>query len=190
MAELSYSCDVSQGFNFQGDFQKPVGHINTLSIAGNLLAEDLTIPDPENWSAETTNVVGVVSDLYWEGGYADSVQFTCQVSNANKNTLAAFEHSAMSDILVEFSFTIYDFSPEDKKYYQCLHTGGQTLNGSVEKSKGVFSMDIDTEESVEVAAPRNFSFSLGVMPQDIAQEIHLAMSAGDKLVKRWGVGQA
>ena len=36
-------------------------------------------------------------------------------------------------------------------------------------------------------SPKNFTFNLGVMPEDKAQEAHLAMSVSDKLVKKWGI---
>ncbi len=48
-------------------------------------------------------------------------------------------------------------------------------------------MSIDMDQSMEVVSPKNFNFNLGVMPQDIAMEIHLAVSVTDKFVKKWGV---
>ncbi len=187
MAELSYSCDVSQAFNFQKDVQSMVGHINKLKVANKQLAEDIAITDPENVTGDPVKVVGVVSGMYWQGGYAEPIQFGCQVSNANKLTLAVLSHSEMSDTTVEVSYTIYDYDPDEKKYYKCFHTDGAVLKGLVEKSGGELSISIDTDQSQEVMSPKNFSFSLGVMPEDKAQEAHLAMSVSDKLVKVWGV---
>jgi hypothetical protein len=187
MAELSYSCDVSQAFNFQKDVQTSVGHINKLKVSNKKLAEDIAITDPENVTGDPVKVVGVVSGMYWQGGYAEPIQFGCQVSNANKLTLAVLSHSEMSDTTVEVSFTIYDYDPDEKKYYKCFHTDGAVLKGLVEKSGGELNISIETDQSMEVMSPKNFAFALGVMPEDEAQEAHLAMSVSDKLVKVWGV---
>jgi hypothetical protein len=187
MAELSYSCDVSQAFNFQKDVQTPVGHINKLKIADKQMAADIAITDPEKVTGDPIKVVGVVSGMYWAGGYADGIQFGCQVSNANKLTLAVLSHSEMSNTSVRVSFTIYDYDPDEKKYYKCFHTDGAELEGLVEKSGGELAIEIDTDQSEEVMSPKNFTFNLGVMPEDKAQEAHLAMSVSDKLVKKWGI---
>ena len=48
-------------------------------------------------------------------------------------------------------------------------------------------MTIDPDQSMEVAHPINFKFTLGVMPVDLAQSLHLATSVIDKFVKQWGV---
>ena len=40
---------------------------------------------------------------------------------------------------------------------------------------------------MEVVSPKNYNFSLGVMPQDKNMEIHIAVSTSDKFVKKWGV---
>ena len=187
MAELNFSCDVSQGFNFQRDVQTPVGHINKLKVADKELAEDIAITDPENVTGDPVKVVGIISSMYWRGGYADPIQFGCQVSNANKLTLAVLSHSELSDTTVEVSYTNYDYDPDEKKYYKCFHTDGAVLKGLIEKAGGELAIEIDTEQSMEVVSPKNFAFTLGVMPEDMAQDTHLAMSVSDKLVKKWGI---
>jgi hypothetical protein len=187
MAELSYSCDVSQGFNFQKDQQTPVGHINKLKIAGKELAADMAVTNPEAVAGDKVKVVGVVSGVFWGGGYADPIQFNCQVSNPNKKTLALLAHQEMANTMVEFVFTIYDYDPDEKKYYKCFHSNDAVLKGLVLKSGGALSIHIDMEQSAEVVSPKNFSMDLGVMPEDLEQETHMAMSVSDKLVKRWGV---
>lgn len=188
MAEVSYSCDVSQGFNFQKDEQLVVGHINKVKIGDKQLTEDIGVTDPENVTGDKLDVVGIASSVYWGGGYADLIEFSCQVSNANKKTLAVLTHSEMSDTTVELCFTVYDYDPDEAKYYKCFHTDDDNLEGLVAKSGGRLAVEIDTEQAVEVVSPKNFTFSLGVMPVDKEQDTHVAMSVSDKLVKRWGVG--
>jgi len=187
MAELNYYCDVSQGFNFQKDQQTPVGHINKLKVAGKELAADMAVTDPENVTGDKVKVVGVVSGMNWKGGYADSIEFSCQVSNPNKKTLAVLTHSEMANTMVEFVFTIYDYDPDEKKYYKCFHSNDAVLKGLVQKSGGRLHIRIDSDQSEEVISPKNFSFRLSVMPEDLQQDTHMAMSVSDKLVKRWGV---
>ena len=187
MAETSFSCDVSQGFNFKKDAQDIVGHISKLKIGEKDMDVDLAVTNPEDLAGDKIKVVGVVSDIYWEGGFAQPIQFSCQVSNANKKTLAILTNTEMSNTTVEFAFEIYDYDPDEKKYYKAFHTDGAAIKGLVEKSGGSLSIAISTDQSMEVMSPNNFTLSLGVMPEDTEQETHLAFSVSDKLVKRWGV---
>lgn len=187
MAETSFSCDVSQGFNFKKDAQDIVGHISKLKIGDKDMEVDLGVTNPEDLAGDKIKVVGVASDIYWEGGFAEPIQFTCQVSNANKKTLAILTNTEMSNTTVEFAFEIYDYDPDEKKYYKAFHTDGKAIKGLVQKSGGSLSIAISTDQSTEVMSPNNFTLSLGVMPEDTEQETHLAFSVSDKVVKRWGV---
>ena len=186
MAELSFNCSVSQGFNFQKDEQILVGHLNTITIGGDPLVADLNITNPEESSA-LVKVVGIISGIYWSGGYADPVQINCQVSNANKVTIATLTHKSLSNTEVIFKFNIYDYDPKEKKYYKCFHSGDTDLNGLVEKSGGELAISIDMDQSMEIVSPKNFGFSIGIMPQDQDMGIHIATSVSAKFVKKWGV---
>lgn len=186
MAELSYSCSVSQGFNFQKDEQPLVGHINSLKIGDQDLKSDFQVTDPLDVS-KLLPVFGVISSIYWGGGYSDPVQFGCQVSTPNKNLLATLQHKTLSNTEVAFSFTIYDYDPTAKKYYKCFHTADAKLNGLIYKSGGSLAMNMCTDQSMEVPSPKNYAFSLGIMPQDKDMAIQLAISNTDKFAKKWGV---
>jgi len=187
MAEISFSCDVSQGFNFQKDAQDKVGHINTIKIGDKDLAVDMTVTNPEELAGDKVKVIGVVSDIFWNGGYADPIQFSCQVSNANKKELSVLTHSDLSNTTIEFKFTVYDYDPEKKKYFKTFHSGDNVLKGLIEKQGGELSITIDNDASPEVESPLNYAMSLGVMPEDTEQETHLAFSVDANMVKRWGV---
>ncbi len=186
MAELSFNCSVSQGFNFQKDAQELVGHIVSLKIGDTQLDADLAVSDPTN-PTQTVKVVGVVSHIYWNGGYADPIQFSCQISNSNKVKVATLVHKDLTNTEVLFKFDIYDYDPKEKKYYKCFHTDGNDLYGLVQKSGGDLIMEIDMEQSMEIVSPKNFTFTLGVMPQEKEMDLHIATSVSDKFVKRWGV---
>jgi len=187
MAELNYGCDVSQGFNFNLDAQTYVGHINKLKVADKDMAEDFSVTDPENVTGDAVKVVGVVSNMYWPGGIADSIEFGCQVSSANKTTLSELVYSDMSDTTIECAWTIYSYDPDEKKYYKCFHTDGAALKGLINKSGDQLSIAVDTDQSDEVVSPRNFAFNLGIMPEDSAQDTHIAFSVNSKMVKQWGI---
>jgi len=186
MAESSYSCDVRQGFNFEKDAQVCIGHINYLKVADKELKSDISVTDPEDIT-KTIKVFGVGSSIYWKGGYADPVEFSCQVSVDNKNTIATLLHKSMSNTEVEVQFTIYDYDPKQKKYYQCFHSNAVKLKCLVLKQGGELAMALDMDQSTEVTSPKNHRFTLGAMPQDIQQEIHLAVSVSDKFVKQFGI---
>jgi hypothetical protein len=186
MAELSYNCSVSQGFNFEKDQQILVGHIIKCKVGSEKFAADLHVSDPEN-PEKLVKVFGIVSGIYWAGGYADPIQFSCQVSNDNKTKIATLTHKSMSNTEVEFMFNVYDYDPKKKKYYKCFHANNTDLKGLVQKSGGELNMSISMDQSMEIVSPKNFNFNLGVMPQDKNMEVHLAVSLSDKFVKKWGV---
>ena len=102
MASHIISCSVSQGFNFAKDAQDAVGHITALKIGDKKLAADFAVTNPEDLSGDKKKVVGVVSSMFWNGGFAESIQFSCQVSNANKKDLAVLTNTELSNATVEF----------------------------------------------------------------------------------------
>ncbi|WP_300671466.1 hypothetical protein [Desulfoluna sp.] len=187
MAAISFSCSVSQGFNFQKDAQDMVGHINKLKIGEKELDVDLGVTDPEDLAGDKKKVTGVVSAIYWNGGFAESIQISCQVSNANKKNLAVLTNTELSNTSVEFQFTIYAYDPDKKKYYKAFHSNDAALKGLIEKAGGELNVSIDMDEGMEVVSPLNFCLNISVMPEDLEQETHLAFSVTDKVVKRWGV---
>ena len=133
MAESSYNCSVSQGFNFEKDAQTLVGHIVACKVGDTQFDADLNVTNPED-NANLVKVFGIVSGIFWNGGYADPVQFTCQVSTNNKNKIATLVHKSMANTEVLFQFNIYDYDPKEKKYYKCFHSNATDLKGLVLKS--------------------------------------------------------
>lgn len=186
--EVAYDCDVTQGFNFRKDVQAYIGHINTIKVGGTDLAVDLTITDPTDLAGDKIKVVGVMSGFYWEGGYANSIQLSAQVSNLNQKNVSIMTNTDLSDTSVEFTYTVYTFDYEVKKYYKCCHSGDETLLGLVEKdSSGGLALTVEADQSTEVMSPMNFAFEIGIMPEDTEQAIHRAVSDSDKFVLNWGV---
>ncbi|MGI0119067.1 MULTISPECIES: hypothetical protein [Zooshikella] len=189
MAASSFDCCVSQGFNFQKDSQRLVGHINSLTIGGTKFKADFSVMDPTNISDEggKVKVVGVVSSIYWNGGFADPVSFCCNLSTTNKQEAAVLQHTKLSNTNVEMAFTIYEYDPNEKVFFKSFHTNDQPVKGLVNKSGGELNVSVDMDESSIVTSPKNFAFYLGVMPKDEEQDIHMAVSNKSKFVKKWGV---
>jgi hypothetical protein len=188
MAESSYNCDVRQAFNFEKDAQSWVGHIVGLKIGTQDLTADIAVTDPTSANMGTTvKVVGVASNMYWAGGYADPVSFNCRVSITNKNTITTLTHQSLSNTEVDVKFNIYEYDPVQKAYFKCFHTNDANINGLIFKSGGELQIQIDAEENMDVVSPKNFSLSLSVMPQPTAQSIQVAVSTSAKFAKAWGV---
>lgn len=188
MAVNSYNCSVYQGLNFQKDGQDLVGHIVALKIGTSQLAADLSVTDPTSANMATyVKVVGVVSSIFWNGGYADPIQFSCQVSTTNKNTIATLQHQSMQNTEVDINFNIYDYDPDAKVYYKCFNTNDAAVKGLVQKSGGELQMNVSMDQATEVVNPKNYTFFMGVMPQPTAQDIMMAVSNSAKFAKKWGV---
>lgn len=188
MAVTSLNCSVYQGFNFQKDSQDMVGHIVALTIGTSQLTADLSVTDPTSSNMATyVKVVGVVSHIFWNGGYADPIQLSCQVSTTNKNTIATLQHQSLSNTEIDLNYNIYDYDPDAKVYYKCFHTNGASVKGLIMKSGGELQINVDMDQSTEVVNPKNYTFTLSTMPQPQSQDIQLAVSNTSKFVKKWGV---
>lgn len=185
-AESAFTCSVAQGFNFEKDSQVIVGHLNALKIGDTQLEADIAVTDPTN-PAAIVKVVGIISAIRWNGGYSEPVLFSAQLSMDNKNKLLTLQHKSMANTEVEYQFAIYDYDPKAKAYYRCFHSNDVSLHGLVLKQGGELAFNMSADPSSEVVSPKNFTLQLGVMPQDTAMEIHLALSTSDKLVKAWGI---
>lgn len=188
MAAISYDCDINQGYNFSNDVQAKVGHIISCTLNDEELASDMKVQDPEDTGGEKVAVFGVVSAIYWGGGYADPIQFSCQISNPNRVTIAQLLQGAtLSNTGVKFKFNIYDYDFDAKLYYKCFHTDDNELEGLIQKSGGQLSIAMDMDQNMEVVSPKNFSFNLGIMPEDKEQEVTLAYSSDSPVTLQWGV---
>ncbi len=187
MAEIAKSCSVGQAYNFQKDKQDTIGHITKLKIGDKQFTADTEVTNPTDLKGAKVKVVGIGSNLFWGGGYADGIQFSCQISIKNKQEASMLVHSDLSNTEVHAAFTCYDFDPIAKVYFKSFHTNDAEIKGLVQKSGSSLAIAIDTSPSSEIVQPENYAFSLGVMPQNIAQDVHLGFANDMKVVKKWGV---
>lgn len=186
MPDVNFDCSVYQGFNFKKDIQDQVGHLVALTIGTEEISADLNIVDPTDVS-KTIKAVGVISNIQWSTGYAEPIFINYQISTDNKSTIAAMLHGTLSNTNVEFNFNIYEFDPKEKMYFKCFHANDTVLKGLVFNRGGDLDLYINTEQSREVESPKNFTMSIGIMPQDIKQDLHMAVSNSHKFVKQWGI---
>lgn len=193
MASSQYDCSIRQGLNFEKDQQLIVGHLVSMTIAGQALGKDmeLTIPTATFSSGDavtaSTAVVGVFSDISWKGGYADPLHFSVNVSTENQKLLAIKTHTNLLNNDVVFQFHIWQFDPIAKKYYLAFHSNSKDMNGLIMKSGGDLALQIAAEPDPTVKSPMNYQMYLGIMPQETAQVLNIAVSDTDKFVKTWGV---
>jgi hypothetical protein len=146
------------------------------------------VQDPEAEPDTFVGVFGVASGIYWNGGYAEPIQFSCQVSNTNKVKIATLTHQKLVNTEVIFKFNIYEYDPEEKKYFKCFHTDDAEIKGIIQKSGGQLAISISMDQSDEVISPQNYSFQLGVVPQEKeSTDLMVATALNDKFVKKWGV---
>ena len=186
MASLDFSCSVRQGFNFEKDRQVLVGHLVSITIGGQALTADITLTDPLDFGS-TASVVGVISGISWQGGYADPVNIACNISNENQKAVAIMTHTNLSDNTVVFQFNIYAYDQNAKVYYKAFHSNETDMNGLVYKTGGELSLQISADPDDEVVSPLNYAMYIGIMPQQSAQTLNVAVSNTDKFVKTWGV---
>lgn len=185
MAEMSKSCSVGQAYNFQKDAQECIGHILSCKMGDKALDVDQKVKNPIDQS--DVKVVGVLSGVGWNGGYAEPVSFSCQVSVGNKGSIKALKHGTLSKTDVELKYVTYDYDQKAKVFYKSFHTNDAVLKGLIQKAGGALVFDIAEAQSREVASPANYAFSMSVMPQDSAQTLHMAFSNELKQAAQWGV---
>ena len=185
MPSFSRSLDVYQGFNFKKDHQSNVGILQTLKIGGKEVKPDLeTIENPEK-PTEDLKAVAVLNHYAWDTGATDSMYFSGQISTANRQILAMLVMQDLTNIEVEFSYTIYQYDPLEKKYFKAnFHKGA--LKGLVEKNGNELKLNIADDPSDEVASPQNFTFQVGIKPQPSEQQVTLASAPAMKVEKKWG----
>jgi hypothetical protein len=179
--------DVSQAFNFHKEEQTPIGHITSLSIAGQKFKNNLTVQNPTKIeSGPNEKVVGIITAIRWDGGQTDPITFTCQVTTENRKIAAIQTHSRLSNAKVELAFNVYEFDKD--AYYRSFYTSEQGIQGEIEKNSGELEYEMEMEPSSEVPSPRNYELYLSIMPSDANEYLlNLATSKSNAFKKPWGI---
>lgn len=188
MASSNYDCSIHQAYMFEKDSQVLVGHLTKLVIGtSSTLALDTELTVPTDFSK--AKIVAPISNISWQGGYADPIYISCNVSTANQQAVTLLTHTDLSNTTVVFQFNVYAFDPINKVYFLAFHTNATDMNGLIMKQGGQLALSIDSDQDHQVESPKNFRMDIGIMPQEIAaQALQLAVSNTDKFSKQWGVG--
>mgnify|MGYP000367278594 CR=1 FL=1 len=189
MPQFSLALDVDQGFNFRKDQTVPVGFITTLSINGKALAADIKCKDPLNPTTDLS-VFGVLSSASWEIGVTDAIYFSSQISAPNRNAVLMLTYLDLTNVEVKFKYNVYNYDPVAKTYYLCFHCGDTEMLGILEKCGKDLTLSVANDASTEVQSPINYSFSVGIKPQQTAQTLTLATANQQNVVKQWGLTSA
>ena len=185
MPAFNRSLDVYQGFNFKKDKQSNVGVILSLKVGGKEFKPDLeTIKDPEQ-PTKDIKAVAVLNHYQWDTGSTDSMYMSGQLSTENRQMLAMLILNDLTNIEVEFSYSVYQYDPLEKKYFKA-NTHKDKLKGLVEKGGDELKLMVADDPSDDVASPQNFTFQIGIKPQPKEQQVTLASAPQMKVEKKWG----
>ena len=191
MPQFAKSMDVYQGFNFKKDKQTPVGFITKLTLGDiTLEADQQSVKDPEQPGQNIgSNVVGVLSHYLWETGTTDAMYLSAQISVKNKTALAAKLLTDWTNMEVTFSYVVYEYDPQQKKYFKSNWADAE-LKGLLEKNGDSLNLTVADDPSREVQSPENYTLQIGIKPQTAEQMVNMATGVGLNLTKVWGVAGA
>jgi len=185
MPQIRKVCDVIQGYSIRKDRQATIGYITALTMGDTDIRADQTCIDPMSPGKKIT-VVAVLSDVMWELGVTDAVYFAGQVSVIHRQNVASLIYNTMLDVFVTFRFDVYEYDPVAKRYFKAFTSAGATMNGLLEKRGEDYTLSVADDPSTEVLSPENYTLSIGIKPQPLAQS--LTVSTGDgSAVKAWGL---
>ncbi|GIW70585.1 MAG: hypothetical protein KatS3mg102_0127 [Planctomycetota bacterium] len=186
MAAFNKQCDVTQGYNLQRDAQVPVGYITKLKIGNVDLAADQKVTTPAEGHAQK-KVVAVLSALEWEGGQAQPINMTGNVSTANKQKISSLLHKDLAKTEVRIQMEVWEYDPLAKVYFKSFHTNDADLIALLAKEGETLKLEVQDTPATDVVSPQNYEFTIGIMP--VEQEFNIHLATGDQMpvVKLWGV---
>jgi hypothetical protein len=186
MASYRRNLDIYQGYNYKKDTQTPVGFITALTVGGTSLTADQTCKDPTNPTTDLS-AVAVLSNVNWNLGVTDSVDFSGQISPTNKQNIAGLIINNLTSVEIVFQFSVYDYDIVAKTYYLAFHSNSTDMNGVLDKHNDELRISVADDPSGEVLSPPNYAFYLGVKPKASAQSLHLATASQKTVAKLWGL---
>lgn len=186
MPQFSLSTSVDQGFNFRKDRTVPVGFITAISINGQVFPPDIICKDPLNPTTDLP-AFAVLNSVSWGIGITDTLQFSGQISGPNRNDVMLLTYQDLANVEVKFKFNVYDYDQKAKTYFLVFHCDDTELQGILEKRGEDLSIRVSDLASTEVESPINYTFTIGIKSQQIAQTMTLATENQKNVVKQWGL---
>jgi hypothetical protein len=188
-----FPCSVEQMMNFERDIQTYVGVINSLKIGGTELPADITnLVNPlDVTSTSVLSVVGVLSDLSFDGGPMEPLNFGFLVSNANQVALTGLLDRGLSNTEVQISFTVYYYDPVYKGYYTAFWTKNTILSGLITNEGTDLGINVSSVRYLGVDQPLLFPVHLSVSPvPGSSQLIYSQQSNKSKSTINWGLSMS
>lgn len=106
---------LSQSAAFKGGVESAFGHVLGLKIGSVELAADLQTENPMTKKKDAA--VGILASYGWNGGLKGVMNFTFNVSAANKKKLDAALKTAPMDLTAEIDYRIYAYDSKAKGFY-------------------------------------------------------------------------
>jgi hypothetical protein len=132
-----------------------------------------------------------MESILWEGGVADPIYMSFLVSLTNKQTVAMLILSSLQNTEVEFDFNVYKYDPLAKTYFKAFYpVNNAHLLGLIEKNGNDLNISIGVDPDWDINPPIVYLMTIGIMPQDISQQLLVGISSTQSVVKPWGIGVA
>ena len=187
----TYPCSVEQAVNFKRNVQAYVGVINYLAIGTTVLQADIrNLVNPTDVSSpQGLTAVGVLSNLFYDGGATQPLTFSFVVSNSNLVTLQGMIDPGILNISIQIGFTIYYYDPAARVYYTAFWTQNGTLTGEIAKiGQQDLGLGVDVTPYPGIDQPLLYPVQLSVAPTPgVAQSIYVQQSNTAKASITWGV---
>lgn len=187
--EVVKYCSAADGFRFKAHVQAVIGHMTSLQIGDTKLSADMKVRDPmnANQADKTIQVVGVLNLFQWDLGITDALKLSAQISYASKTTVYGMLLNGIEKTNISVSFNVYEYDYKNKTYFKSVNTNDQDLIGYIEVVGTQRTIRVASDPSTQVDEPRNYTFDLGVIPNDTDQAVHFAVSSTDKMARQWGI---
>jgi hypothetical protein len=187
---IAYQMDTILGFDMDPNAHSTVGYLTQFQIGSTTLAADITIEKP---AAQTTlqkvTVVGVMSELEWDGAPTDPMTVGLQFSQENEQTMLSYLGTNPASVVLRFAFAVMAWDPAADSWYTAfsspslgpISTAPVVSNGKIQVS--VSTTGVVAKDGTEVLAyPMTFSAAAPSTAQVLSQQT----SADDGIARVWG----
>lgn len=184
---LSYVLDVQQGVSSTASAQhNGVGHLVSANFFGSVLSADLTVTDPLT-PGTSMLVVGVLSRVDWVETPSTPISMAVYVSAHNRAVIQPMVETTIKNTAVIVSFRVDEYDPARQVYFAAFAPQQQPpLLKAVIGSKGAApDLQINSNPTI-VNNIQLYETSFSIAPPPQSQNLTVAASASNAVVKPWG----
>jgi hypothetical protein len=211
MASVPYNFAIDRAYAFAPDPNTPkrVGYITKLKMLGltGPAAPDLIVSVPFSGQpaypgialrqpasanpSRTSNVVGVLENLEWNGGVGDPLRMDFWISQANATAIKAAQQSTLATTKVDtLAWWVADYDQEVKKWFeQSFPITGAEIAGLIGPEENP-QLNVDTNPVLATGGidANVYRVTISVVPNaNMPYELHFANSSTNSAVKQWGI---